>query len=207
VGAGVVVLIALYAINLPYEVRYLRIHHELRERGKGALQFSSVLDVERICRDTLLIRQDSLTLTESLHIIDQFQLMDPPRRRTPLLVEAEDRPRRSTKEYGEFESLGQDPKLVTAVGWAYLPDERRPPAGVILAYRMGEAWRAFSFSESSEPRRDLVAMFKDRSYLVSGWKQSVARILLPLEVQEISAWALDAETGETYRLPGSFEMK
>lgn len=201
-------LLILYVINIPFELRYLRLNHSFRARGKGALEFSSVLALDEMVRSTLLIREDPGALTRYLGMLDRLELIDPPRRKTLVLSDAEDRPKRSTNEYGVFEDLKlEGPGTLVASGWSYLPADGRPPAGVLLAYRSGHEWKAFAFSGVTERRPDLVTKHKSRSYLERGWRQSFAWAILPAGGQEISAWALDAKRGATYRLPGSFQLQ
>ncbi len=201
-------LLILYVINIPFELRYLRLNHSFRARGKGALEFSSVLELNQMVRSTLLIREDPDALTRYLGMLDRLELIDPPRRKTLVLSDAEDRPKRSTNEYGVFEALEvESPGVLVASGWSYLPADGRPPAGVVLAYRSGHEWKAFAFSGVTDPRPDLVIKHKSRSYLERGWRQSFAWAILPDGGQEISAWALEAKRGATYRLPGAFQLQ
>lgn len=202
-GVGIAGLLILYAINIPFELRYLRLNHSFRERGKGALEFSAVLDVDQMCRDFLLIRENPETLARCLGVLDRLKLFHPPRRQTPLLTDAEDRPKRTTDEYGLFESLKfGSADLLVASGWSYLPGDARAPAAVVLAYRSGDAWNAFALSDVTQPRPDL----KTKYDLETGWSFTFSRSVLPPGTQEISAWALEAKQGRTYRLPGSFAL-
>lgn len=205
IALGVGGLLILYAINVPFELRYLRLNRSFRERGKAALEFSAVLDLDRMCRAVLLIREDPETLARCLNVLDRLKLLDPPRRQTAVVVDAENRPKRATDEYGVFENVASaSGDVLIASGWSYLPAEGRPPAGVVLAYRSGEDWKAFALSEVTQSRPDLTTRSGSRSYLEAGWRLAFPRNLLPPGEQEISAWALEAEHGRTYRLPGSF---
>ena len=200
-------LFVLYAINAPFELRYLRLHHGFRALGKGALEFSAALDLDQMIRSTLLIREDAETLSRYLSVLDRLKLSDPPRRQTPTLSDAEGRPQRSTDEYGIFESLRfESPDALAASGWSYLPDDGRRPACVVLAYRSGVDWKAFALSELTERRPDLVIKHKHQG-LDGGWRCNFSRSALPPGVEEISAWAFDANRGLTYRLPGSFQLQ
>jgi hypothetical protein len=204
IGMAVGILLILYAINVPFELRYLRLNRSFRERGKAALEFSVVLDLDQMCRAALLIREDPDTLARCLAVLDRLKLLDPPRRQTAMLVDAEDRPARATDEYGVFENLGSNGDVLIASGWARLPADARPPAGVVLAYRSGADWKAFALSDVTQSRPDLETKYGSLGYLGAGWRFGFPRNLLPPGEQEISAWALEAENGRTYRLPGSF---
>lgn len=207
-GVAVGSLLILYTINAPFEFRYLRLNHSFRELGKGALEFSAVLDLDQMCRAILMIREDPDTLARCLGVLDRLKLLDPPRRQTDVLADAEDRPKRATDEDGIFESVkfGSADVLV-ASGWSYLPGDAGPPAGVLLAYRSGQDWKAFALSDVTERRPDLTTRYKSRSYLEAGWRLTFPRSILPPGEQEISAWALEANHGRTYRLPGSFTLQ
>ncbi|MDP9003594.1 MAG: hypothetical protein M3N12_02250 [Verrucomicrobiota bacterium] len=207
-GGSIAVLLVFYAVNAPFELRYLRLNHSFRALGKSALEFSAVLDLDQKCRALLLIRQDPETFARSLGLLDRLKLLDPPRRRTTSLTDAEGRSKRTTDEFGKFENVqfGSADVLV-ATGWSYLPIDSSPPAGVLLAYRDGEEWKVFALSEVTERRQDLTTRYKSDSYLETGWRLTFPRSLLPAGEQEISAWALAADRDDTYRLPGSFRLQ
>lgn len=205
IGMAVGILLILYAINVPFEMRYLRMSKSFREQGKAALEFSAVLDLDQMCRAALLIREDADTLARCLNVLDRLKLLDPPRRQTAVVVDAEDRPKRATDEYGLFEGVGSaNGDVLIASGWSYLPAEGMPPAGVVLAYRIGADWKAFALSGVTESRPDLKPKYGSHGYLNAGWRLAVPRNALPPGEQEISAWAVEAENGRTYRLPESF---
>jgi hypothetical protein len=135
VSALVGSLLTLYAINAPSEFDYIRMSHSFRTRGKAALEFSAILDLDRMIRSTLLIREDPDTLSRYLSVLDRLKLSDPPRRQSLVLTDAEDRPQRSTEEYGVFESLRfESQDALAASGWSYLPGDGCCPACVVLAY-------------------------------------------------------------------------
>ena len=201
-------LLTLYAINAPSEFDYIRMSHDFRARGKAALQFSAVLDVDQMIRSTLLIREDPATLSQYLSVLDRFQLSDPPRRQTLALRDGEDRAKRSSDEYGVFESLQfEGPDALAASGWSFLPDDDRRAACVVIAHRSGDEWKAFALSEQTERRPDLVTKHNSRGFADRGWRYNFSRSGLPPGVEEISAWAFDAQRGLTYRLPGSFRLQ
>lgn len=201
-------LLTLYAINGPSEFDYIRMSHDFRSRGKAALLFSAILDVDRMIRATLLIREDPATLSRYLSVLDRLQLSDPPRRQTLALIDADNQPQRASDDYGIFESLQfEGPDALVASGWSYLPDDGRRPACVVLAHRSGGDWKAFALSEPTGRRPDLAIKHKSRGFADRGWRYSFSRSVLPAGAGEISSWAFDANRGLTYRLPGSFQLQ
>jgi hypothetical protein len=194
--------LVLSAINLPYELYYLRLHHGFRARGKAALEFSKVIDVLPMLRSDLLLTENQATSSRYLELLDRLRLADPPRRNTPVLKDAENRPARTTSEYGVFETLGSESEgTLTASGWSFIPGDGRPSPRVVLAFRRGEEWLAFVLSDTTERRPDLGT----KAYLEGGWRCHFLKSALPPGA-EISAWALDIEEGQTYRMAGSFKL-
>jgi hypothetical protein len=198
--------LALYALNFIFALRYLEVHRAFRSHGKAALEFSKVLDADNILRSTLLLREDGETVARYLATLDRRQLTFPLRRETSALQDGENRPRRSTPEYGAFENLKQTGGLVVASGWSCLPEEGRPAACVVFAYGLQEAWTAFALSDERTNRPDLPNKPNGpgRNF---GWRGTFSIETLPPGKSEISAWAVDADNGATFRLPGLFVVE
>jgi hypothetical protein len=194
----------LYAFSLASAFPYLEAHRALRNHGKAALQFSKVLDADEVFRSALLLREDREVLARYLAILDRRQLTFPPRRETAALEDGENRVRRSTQEYGVFENLKRaSGDSIVASGWSYLPAKSRPAACVVFAFRHDETWTAFALSDQRENRSELPNLPKLGGRDV-GWRGTFSLKPLPTGTTEISAWAVDADKGETFRLPGSF---
>jgi len=197
----------LCAFNLVFAFPYLEVHRALRSHGKAALQFSKVLDADEIFRSTLLLGEDRETLARYLAILDRRQLTFPARRETAALQDGENQVRRSTQEYGVFENLKRESgDSIVASGWSYLPAKSRPAACVVLAFGHDETWTAFALSNQRENRPDLANKPKVSGRDL-GWRGTFSLERLPPGTTEISAWALDADNGETFRLPGSFVVE
>jgi len=204
---GVSVLLVLYGVNLRFAFRYLEVHRDFRSQGKGALQFSKITDAEEIVRETLLIRENPQIMEQYLATLDRRQFALPARRDTANLRDAEDRPQRSTEEYGTFESLKPGgANTFVATGWAYLPGDNRAAACVILAAGHGNDWYAIALSDRRAHRADVLAKTGSTGHDL-GWSGTVSLSRLAPGKTEITAWALNADTGETFRLPGSFVVE
>jgi hypothetical protein len=92
-----------------------------------------------------------------------------------------------------------------ASGFALLKTKRRPADAVLLAYETAERGLvAFALSEAVSVRRDVVHRARDAHQLWSGWTATFANNAVPAGAK-ISAWALDAEIPQLYRLadPGN----
>jgi hypothetical protein len=201
------VCLILYAFNFAFAFRDLEINRALRSHGKAALEFSKILDTDKIFRAALLVTEDSETVARYLATVDRRQLTLPPRRETAVLQDGENQVRRSTQEYGAFENLKRESAdVVVASGWSYLPAESRPAACVVFAFGHDETWTAFALSGQRENRPDL----RDKQNVWGrdlGWRATFSLERLPSGTTEISAWAVDADNGETFRLPGSFVVE
>lgn len=204
---GVGVCAMLYAFNFVFASRFLEVNRALRSQGKAALQFSKVLDADQIFRSALLLSEDQQTVARYLAILDRRQLTSPPRRDTAALQDAANRPGRSTREYGLFENLKRESDdLIVASGWSCLPAQDRAAACVVFAFGHGETWTAFALSDQRENRSDLPGKtnVSGRDF---GWRGTFSLARLPPGPTEISAWAVDADKGDTFRLPGSFTVE
>jgi hypothetical protein len=197
----------LYAINFAFAFRYLEVHRAVRSHGKAALEFSKVLDADKIFRSTLFLNEEPEILTRYLETLDRRQLTFPPRRETAALQEGENQVRRQTQEYGAFEQLKRESgDRVVASGWSYLPAENRAAACVVFAFGHDETWTAFALSDQRENRPDLPNKPQGGGRDL-GWRGTFSLSRLPPAAAEISAWAVDADKGETFRLPGSFAVE
>jgi hypothetical protein len=204
-AAGVCLL--LYAFNFVFAFRDLEVNRALRSHGKAALQFSKILDSDKIFRSALLVTEDSEIVAHYLATLDRRQLTFPPRRESAALQDGENQIQRSTQEYGAFENLKRESTdSVVASGWSYLPAESRPAACVVFAFGHNEAWTAFALSDQRENRPELPnkPQISGRDL---GWRGTFSLERLPSATTEISAWAVDADSGKTFRLPGSFVVE
>ena len=201
------VCLMLYAFNFVFAFRDLEVNRALRSHGKAALEFSETLDTNEIFRSTLLVNEHDETVARYLATLDRRRLTFPPRRETAALQDGENQVRRSTQEYGAFENLKRESgDRIVGSGWSYLPAENRPAACVVFAFGHNDTWTAFALSDQRENRPDL----PDKSKVAGrdlGWRGTFSLKRLPPGTTEISAWAVDADNGKTFRLPGSFVVE
>jgi hypothetical protein len=205
VAAGVCLM--LYAFNFVFAFRDLEVNRALRSHGKAALEFSKTLDTDEIFRSSLLVNEDHETVARYLATLDRRQLTFPSRRERASLQDGENLVRRSTQEYGVLENLKRETgELLVASGWSYLPEESRRAACVVFAFGHNETWTAFALSDQRESRPDLPNKPNVWSRDI-GWRGTFPLKRLPPGSTEISAWAVDADKGKTFRLPGSFVVE
>jgi hypothetical protein len=206
-AAAVGILLAFFAASIPSELDYVQRLHRTLVVGKNALLFSRVLPVEPMLRQALIVHEKPATVQHDIAALEAAGLLNPPPLATLRLRDPEERPNRTTKEYGELETINTiDPATYRARGWSFLPAEGEPAACVVVARRDGEDWIAVALSNLREWRSDLAVRNRDRVFAMRGWSIDVGRSQLPPGPQEISVWAVDGIRGVTYRLPGVFRV-
>ena len=200
-------LLTLYGAAFPRHIEYLQALHRAGQQGKAALEFISPARSAQIVSSKLATHLDPVAQAQYAEILDELELLKPRLRRTAFLEDAEDRARRSTDEYGQFEVLQKtiDGKLLAA-GWAYLGPEDLPASSVVLAYASENKWLVFSLADTLQARPDLAIRKRNRSFFDRGWIEEFDPALLPAGAREITAWAVDANRGLTYRLPNSYAI-
>jgi hypothetical protein len=206
-AAAVAILVALFAASIPSELDYVQRLRRTLVVGKDALLFSRVLPVDPMLRQALIINEKPATVQHDIAALDAAGLLNPPPRATLQLRDGEDRPSRTTKEYGELETINTvGPATYRARGWSFLPAEGEPAACVVIARRDRDDWIAVALSNVREWRSDLAVRNRDRMFAMRGWSIDFGRSQLPPGPQEISVWAVDGNRGVTYRLPGVFRV-
>ena len=196
-------ILVLYAVGFPAGVEHMALLNRTELQGLADLEFCKIIPPPVRLRDELMI-PDFSKIMQDIDLLDHLQLINPSLRHSAILRDAEDRPKRSTEEFGRSEQMIQKgPDTFEIRGWCFLPSIQRPAPRVVLAYRAGEDWIAFALSDIREPRPNLVTELKSTKYLSSGWRKLVNSADLPRNAT-ISAWALDAVAGDVYKLPGDF---
>jgi hypothetical protein len=199
------VIITLSALSFPAGIDHMEILRRLRLEGAAHLQFCKVISPSDKLQTGLVVDATLPTLVENADLLDHLHLLNPPLRRSLILRDAEDRPQRSTIEFGRSDDVVQkDADILEMRGWSFLPDRSRPAPCVVLAYEAAGNWTALGLVEPSERRPDVVTQMKNKKYLGSGWRAIIHRKLLPPGPTRLSAWAFDPEAGEAYKLPGDF---
>lgn len=107
---------------------------------------------------------------------------------------------------GWFDQLSQTaPNQYMVMGWATLSDRNKSADAVLLTYteeasQEDREWRLFAVAPAYRRRDDVVKVFKNSAYGISGWKTSVSTQALPKGQLRLRAWAYNTETNEAFRL-------
>lgn len=196
-------ILVLSGVGVLAGIDHMTLLNEVELQGLADLQFSKVISPPNRLADELMI-PDFSAVAQDIDLLDRLQLVNPSVRHSAILLDAENRPKRSTGEFGRSEQMTQTgPDTFEISGWCFLPSIQEPAPRVVLAYRAGEHWIAFALSDVREARPTLAREMKSTKYLNSGWRKLISATGLPRGTS-ISAWALDAVAGDVYKLPGDF---
>jgi hypothetical protein len=200
-------ILTLSAMSFPAGIDHMEILQRLRLEGVAHLQFCHVIGPSEKLPTDLMIGASLPAIARDADLLDRLHLLDPPLRRSAILYDGQDRPRRSTAEFGRSDNLVQKSADVLELnGWCFLPQRGAPAPSVVLAYQAEGNWIAMGLTEPHEKRPDVVQEMKSKKYLESGWRALVHRKLLPAGTTHLSAWALDPAAGKVYKLPGDFVL-
>lgn len=200
-------ILTLSVLSFPAALDHMTILHRIRIQGLANLQFCKVIAPSDKLRNQLLIQAELPAILQDVDLLDRLHLLHPPIRRSAILRDGENRPQRSTPEFGRCTDLVQkSPDMFEISGWSFLPQEQRPAPCVVLAYLSEGNWTAFALSDIRETRPNVVKEMKNRKYFETGWRKVINRNDLPNGATTICAWALDAAAGDVYKLPGDLVL-
>lgn len=205
-GAGMAVLAAGYALSLPFSFEQMAKLRSYHLDGKAALQYSRALRDPAMAEAIM-----TATLYPSIDAIRGFvQVLEAANRFRPAVVE---NPRMhddsapidgNRRKYGRLESIAMVDNQYSVSGWAILPERHERADGIVLAFRESSgAWIALTMAAERTERPDINNALGDTSPRNIGWRATFPGTALPADVNEISAWAIDAITGKSYLLEGS----
>lgn len=108
---------------------------------------------------------------------------------------------------GALEQVGRvDAEQIGVGGWAVFPGKGAPADAVFLTYDdASHVPVIFTLAEIGRPREDVARAQGTGAALLSGWVAIFPRSRLPatLSTANVTAWALDTDTGKAYRLDGA----
>ena len=110
----------------------------------------------------------------------------------------------SRRNYGRLESIATAGDQYSVSGWAILPERHERADGIVIAFRESSGgWIALTMAAERSERPDINKALGDASLRNIGWRASFPATGLPSGADELSAWAIDATTGNSYQLDGS----
>jgi hypothetical protein len=135
-------ILALSGVGFLAGVDHMALLNRTGQKGLADLEFCKVIPPANRLRELMI--PDSSRIVQDIDFLDRLHLVHPSLRHSPILRDAEDRPKRSTAEFGRSEQLIQKgPDTFEISGWCFLPSIQGPAPRVVLAYRAGEDWIAF----------------------------------------------------------------
>ena len=199
-GACLAAFAIAFVVSAAWGVRSMQLKHGMLLRGKGALLFGNVLN-SGLVYETYL-GGNAADVLKFAHIRDQLGLMHPPLFKSADLSRAVIVPQ-ERKRSGALDEIASIDGRCVAEGWAVLRNKRRVADCVVLAYRSVEGTPiAFAVNDEVTDRRDVAQWLKKKNLRLkrTGWRSNFDRTSLPPGEQQISAYALDAESGTLYEL-------
>lgn len=167
-----------------------------RLTGKATLLMVRVLDQpESVSR---YVHWSTWTMREWAENLDRIGYLRPRLLRSARVREiAADSP---AELVGEINQHGSTPEGGLSIsGWAFLPAKHRLADSVLLSYddAQGEPM-IFARLDVRAPREDVGKRMRDKAYLHTGWRGSVAPDTPAGQSPWIRAWAFDADDGKAF---------
>lgn len=204
--AFMAMLVAWYVLTLPEGVGTMEDMYQLRTHGLANLSFCKVIPPTETLRRALRIHDELSAFLQNIADLERLNLLSPPLHRTNLLDDGAGTSDRSTEEFGRCEgAVWHSPTAFEIGGWACLPLFDEPAPCVVLAYESSGKWHGFALAEVYAERPD-VAKKLDDGQRWSGWRRMIDTSTLPKDAHRISAWAVDAQTADVFRLPGAITL-
>jgi hypothetical protein len=203
-GVALAILAVGYTLNLSFSFEQMATLRSYHLDGKAALQYSKVLRdaglAEAIMTATLY--PSTPALRGFVRLLDGANAFRPALANDPRMQDAAASDVNKSK-FGRFESISMIDNQYVVAGWAILPGRNERADGIVLAFRdPAGAWIALTMAGERTERLDLSAVVGNRSPKNIGWRSTIPATVLPAGAQELSAWAIDARTGNSYQLDG-----
>ena len=169
-----------------------------RLQGKAALAFISTLPSESL---TLTMYPSLKTLKHYAEGLDRHGLLSPGLRKSLNIGNDERRQTAEAGQCGWFDLLQHKGGTYFAKGWAILSRQREPADGVVLAYEESDgSFAIFDLVVVRTRRPDVAQALRRHRNLRVGWEHSFALPQVKRKTMTITAWALDANTGQLCKL-------
>jgi hypothetical protein len=195
------ILLILYAGELPFQMANYPFWCGFQRQLKGTLLLANVLpdnpQLQAIYYSMDVLRAEANALDEMgylrPHLIHDSDVLH---------IRADSTDKISFVQ-GKFEKIfSPKPGLLVVSGWAWLPADRTPADIVLIAYRVDQQDPVIvAMANVKEARPDLLEPAGAQN---CGWINAVQLSQLPKNFKSIqlSAWALDVDTGKAAQLEG-----
>jgi hypothetical protein len=205
-GAGIGILAAGYLASTFFSFEQMGYLRTYRLDGKAALQYSRILRDPGVAEAimTATLYPDIRIIRKSTEMLDAANVVRPPVAKEPRMHDDIQSSRGEKKGPGRFDSIAAADDQYVASGWAILPEGQERADGIVLAFLHSDgSWVPLTMAAEREDRPDSENLVGGRSLKNIGWRARFPAALLPPEARELSAWAIDARTGKSYKLEGT----
>ncbi len=200
-----VIFLVLHFSTYVYGYRQMILMGQDRLRNKACLAWINQVPEECLTR---YVEPTLPFLRETANNLDKFGLIKPSLLQTKKLQDIEGNINSKKNIFGYFDSLEKTDKgEFIARGWAILPEQKSLAHGVILAYEdLDGNSIAFAITEDRLYRDDVLQDLGNSAYHRAGWEKTFPVDRLPKDINKISAWAFDANTGKAFRLENTHNI-
>jgi hypothetical protein len=176
----------------------------MRLWGKGALHFATVLDDQPIYQTYLGgYGPDVLKFAKMENSIGYLH----PSMRESAIIANVSSPVVPPPQIGFIDRLIPSKGTCIAQGWAVLPRSSRVADCVVIAAQSQNGHRfAFAVNDQVEDRPDVIKFINRRDLLRCGWRTQFGRSSIPTGEYQITAWAVDANSGLLNQLGGKMVL-
>jgi hypothetical protein len=201
-AAAVAGLSIFYALASAVSVRAALQQRTRLRQAKACLLFVNLVPDECLPPDLMAFPDK---LPERLNALDRMGFLRPglmkSRRAADFAVEP-------ASGFGSFDQLSRDGQVFAAAGRARLPYRGEPADAVLLTYRTKDDNAVLFSVAEMDYKGDVLKLIpgKNPDYTYF-WKKTFPQNSLPADAVEVSAWALDADTGKAYKLEGERSIK
>jgi hypothetical protein len=199
-GACLSLFAITFFISAGWGTEQIRAIQRTRLWGKGALHFATVLNDQPIYQTYLGgYGPDVLKFAKMENSIGYLH----PSMRESAIIAHFSPPVVSSPQIGFIDRLIPSKGTCIAQGWAVLPRSSRVADCVVVAAQSQNGRRfAFAVNDQVEDRPDVMKVLNRPDLLRCGWCTQFGRSNIPTGEYQITAWAVDANSGLLYQLGG-----
>jgi hypothetical protein len=200
--------LALFAITFftsaSWGIEQIRTTQRMRLWGKGALHFGTVLNDQLIYQTYLGGWGPNVLKFAKLE--NSIGYLHPSLRESAVITDFPS-PVVPPPQVGFIDTLIPSKTMCVAQGWAVLPRSSRVADCVVVAAQSKNVPRfAFAVNDQTADRPDVIKLINRHDALRSGWRTQFDRSSIPPGDYQITAWAVDANSGLLYQLAGEMVL-